>query len=479
MTQNSGQPSASYSLTIRLRYADRPGQLGMLTSVIGEIGGQIGAVDIVEVCGQQITRDITVNAANAEHGGTIVAALKGLDEVEVVKVSDRTFLLHRGGKIEVNSKVPVKTREDLSMAYTPGVARVCRAIHEDPDSAFSLTIRKNTVAVVTDGSAVLGLGNIGPQAALPVMEGKALLFKEFAGVDAFPICLDTLDSDEIVRCCQMFAPTFGGINLEDISSPRCVEIERRLRATLTIPVFHDDQHGTAIVVLAALTNALEIVGKSPDETSVVLNGAGAAGGAIARLLTSVGFGKIVVCDRRGALSKAREEAGNPVKQWLIENTNPEQRTGPLGEVVAGANVFIGVSAADVLGVEDVQRMAADPIVFALANPDPEIAPGLAAPHVAVMATGRSDTPNQINNVLCFPGLFRGVLDVRASEITQGMTIAAAHAIAGVIPRQQLHRDYIVPSVFDRRVVQSVANAVAEAAIEEGVARCERPAVGES
>ncbi|MEX0703673.1 MAG: NAD-dependent malic enzyme, partial [Planctomycetales bacterium] len=454
--------SPSYSITMRLKYPDRPGQMGRITSAIGDADGQIGAIDIVDVRQDFITRDFTVNARHVDHGQEIVRRVQAMDGVEVLKVSDRTFLLHLGGKIEVNSKIPVKTRDDLSMAYTPGVARVCRAIHDDPEAAFTLTIKRNTVAVVTDGSAVLGLGNIGPRAALPVMEGKALLFKEFAGVDAFPICLDTQDVEQIIATCHYIAPVFGGINLEDISSPRCVEIEERLERELDIPVFHDDQHGTAIVVLAALQNALRVVHKEFPQLRVVVNGAGAAGLAITKLLLEVGVKRIVVCDREGVVSKGQ---GNPVKQWLAENTNPAGDEGTLKDVITGADVFIGVSGPDVLTGSDVARMAQDAIVFALANPDPEIDPQEAAQHARVVATGRSDYPNQINNVLCFPGFFRGLLDVRASDVNVAMKIAAADAIAGVIAPEELLADYIVPSVFDRRVAKAVAHAVSEAARE--------------
>ena len=462
--------SASYSLTIRLAYPDRPGQLGKITSVIGDSGGLIGAIDIVGVRRGGIVRDITVNAGDEEHGLQIVECVRGIEGVEVVRVSDRTFLMHLGGKIEVCSKVPVKTRDDLSMAYTPGVARICRAIHDDPDAAFSLTIKRNTVAVVSDGSAVLGLGNIGPEAAMPVMEGKALLFKEFAGVDAFPICLATQDVEKIIETCRYIAPTFGGINLEDISAPRCVEIEERLVEALDIPVFHDDQHGTAIVVLASLTNALKVVNKQISDIRITLSGAGAAGVAVAKLLNKVGAGDIVVCDRKGAVYKGRTEHMNPLKEWLAENTNPERISGSLHEALAGADVFIGVSAPNLINADDIKKMASDAIVFALANPDPEITPEEANPYARVMATGRSDYPNQINNVLCFPGLFRGLLDVRARRITEEMKIAAAHAIAGVISDDEILADYIIPSVFDRRVAKAVADAVSTAAEESGVAR---------
>lgn len=465
--------SPSYALTIRVRYPEQAGRLGRITSAIGEADGLIGAVDIVDVKKDWITRDITVNARGIEHAQTIVERVRALDGVEVVCVSDRTFLLHLGGKIEVNSKVPISTRSDLSMAYTPGVARICRSIEEDPDASFALTIRRNMIAVVTDGSAVLGLGNIGPRAAMPVMEGKAALFKEFGGVDAFPICLDTQDAERIVEICQSLSPTFGGINLEDISSPRCVEIEEKLASRLDIPVFHDDQHGTAIVVLAALQNALKIVNKSLKDIRVTINGAGAAGAAISRLIRKAGVEQIVACDREGAIFQGRQPPMNPVKQWLAENTNAEGIKGPLSTAIRGSDVFIGVSAADVLTVDDLKAMARDPIVFALANPDPEIDPELAIPHAGVIATGRSDYPNQINNVLCFPGFFRGMLDVRACRVTEVMKIAAANAIASVIPNEEVLPDYVVPSVFDRRVVKAVAEAVSKAAVDSGVARREQ------
>jgi malate dehydrogenase (oxaloacetate-decarboxylating) len=463
-------PGPAYGLTARLRYYSQPGQLARITGAIGELGGLIGAIDIVNVRKGATTRDVTINCSGVEHGQKIVEHIRSLEGVEVLSVSDRTFLLHLGGKIEVTSKVPLKTRDDLSMAYTPGVARVCQAIHEDPDASFALTIRRNTVAVVSDGSAVLGLGNIGPRAAMPVMEGKAVLFKEFGGVDAFPICLDTQDVDKIVETCVYLAPTFGGINLEDISSPRCIEVEQRLAARVDIPVFHDDQHGTAVVVLAALQNALKVVGKSLGDIRMTISGAGAAGIAVAKLLATVGVKRIVCCDRSGAISLGRTERMNPGKEWLAENTNPDRVTGSLRDAIAGADVFVGVSAPNLLTVDDVKRMANDAIVFALANPDPEITPEDAMPHVRVMATGRSDYPNQINNVLCFPGFFRGLLDVRARQVTDEMKIAAARAIANVIPEHELSDDYIVPSVFDRRVSQSVAEAVSAVAIKIGAAR---------
>jgi malate dehydrogenase (oxaloacetate-decarboxylating) len=471
-----GHHSPSYSVTIRLRYPDKPGQLGRITSAIGAADGLIGAVDIVSVERNSITRDVTVNATNVEHSGQIVECVRLIEGVEVIRVADRTFHMHFGGKIEIRSKVPVKTRDDLSMAYTPGVARVCQAICRDPQLVFSLTMRGNTVAIITDGSAVLGMGDIGPKAALPVMEGKSLLFKEFSGVDAFPICLDTQDVDRIVDTCTYLAPTFGGINLEDISSPRCMEIEERLASQLDIPVFHDDQHGTAIVVMAALRGALRVVGKQPSNVRVTINGAGAAGIAIAKLLLSQGVGQIVICDRSGAIHRGRTVNMNASKRWAAENTNFDLIQGSLNEAIAGADVFIGVSGPQALTVRHIQRMAHDPIVFALANPDPEIAPEDAQQYVRVMATGRSDYANQINNVLCFPGFFRGLLDVRAQKVVPEMKVAAAEAIADVISENDLRPDYIIPSVFDRRVVQAVATAVSQAAIQTGVARHQPTAI---
>jgi malate dehydrogenase (oxaloacetate-decarboxylating) len=378
--------------------------------------------------------------------------------------------MHLGGKISIEPKRPLNTRDDLSMAYTPGVARISRAIADDPRKVFQLTIKRNTVAVVTDGSAVLGLGDLGPEAALPVMEGKAMLFKEFADVDAFPVCLDTHDVNEIVRTVKLIAPGFGGINLEDIAAPRCFEVEAQLREQLDIPVFHDDQHGTAVVALAALINALKLVGKELADAKIVISGAGSAGTAIARILLAQGATHIVVCDVHGALARGTEAELPPMQQWLAENTNIGREQGTLKEVLAGADVFIGVSAPNILSGEDIRKMAADPIVFAMANPTPEVAPEEASPYVRVMATGRSDYPNQINNVLCFPGMFRGALDCRAKEITEEMKLAAARAIAGVVGEKELSEDYIIPSVFNRKVVDSVAKAVARAAVQSGVAR---------
>jgi malate dehydrogenase (oxaloacetate-decarboxylating) len=461
--------SSSYSVILRLRYADLPGLLGQIASTIGEADGSIGSVDIVQMDRGEITRDIIFSARDAEHGDRVVDRVREIPGVTVIRAADRTFLLHHGGKIETKLKTPVKTRDDLSMVYTPGVARVCRAVAANPEASFALTIRKNTVAVVSDGSAVLGLGNIGPKAAMPVMEGKCMLFKEFGGVDAFPICLDTQDVDELVKTCMYLAPTFGGINLEDISSPRCVEIEQRLIERLDIPVFHDDQHGTAVVVSAALENALKIVEKKLEGVRVAILGSGAAGAAIAKLLLSMGCRQIVLCDRGGVVSRGRELGGNPVKQWIAENTNPDGVAGSLRDAMRGADVFIGVSGPDLVTVEDIKLMAADPVIFALANPDPEIDPEAAMSCARVVATGRSDYPNQINNVLCFPGLFRGMFDVRALRVTESMKIAAARAIAAIIPEDHLRPDFIIPSVFDKRVVSDVARAVAQAAIEAGVA----------
>ena len=462
-------PSASYSLTLRVEFPHRAGSLGRILTAVGEADGLVGAVDIVRMQQERTVRDITVNARDSEHGQHIIEVVGGLPEVKVVNVSDRTFLMHIGGKIEVRSKMQIRTRDDLSMVYTPGVARVCRAINQDPERAFNLTIKRNTLAVVSDGTAVLGLGDIGPRAAMPVMEGKAALFKQFAGVDAFPICLDTKDTEEIIATVKHLAPAFGGINLEDISAPRCFEIEERLKEDLDIPVFHDDQHGTAVVTLAALINSLKIVGKKVEELRVVVNGVGAAGVACAKIMMAAGATNVVGCDSRGIVHEGREGL-NPAKAWFAEHTNPEGRTGDLSDAVAGADLFLGLSAPDVLTLEHLDSMNEDPIVFAMANPDPEIRPELAMGHARIIATGRSDYPNQINNVLCFPGIFRGALDVRAREIDEPMKLAAAEAIAGVIPEEDLSEDYIIPSVFDERVAPAVAEAVSETAKQTGMAR---------
>jgi len=463
------QPSASYGITMRVRLQQRPGSFGRVASAIGETGAILGAIDIVRVERGEVVRDVTVACSGDEHARAVVKAVEALDGVAVEHVSDRTFLMHLGGKLEVNPKVPVKTRDDLSMAYTPGVARVSRAIHEDPDDAWSLTIKGNTVAIVSDGTAVLGLGDIGPEAAMPVMEGKAALLKEFAAVDAFPLCVDSKDPDRIVDFVRMVAPTFGAINLEDISAPRCFEIERRLRAELDIPVFHDDQHGTAIVLLAALMNALKVVGKVAEEVKIVVVGAGAAGVACTEIMLAHGARHIVVCDVDGAVYPGRPGL-DPILEALAQRTNPDGEQGTADELLGGADVLVGLSRPRAVSAEAVRRMAADPVVFAMANPDPEVRVEEVGGDVAIMATGRSDYPNQINNVLAFPGVFRGALDVRAHAINEEMELAAARAIAGVVGEDQLHPEYVIPSVFNRDVVDAVATAVARAAEATGVAR---------
>jgi malate dehydrogenase (oxaloacetate-decarboxylating) len=463
------QPSAQFSATIRVRLDDRPGSFARLATSIAEAGGSLGAIDLVRVERGRKVRDVTVLAGDQEHLGRIVDAVRAVSGIEVEHVSDRTFLMHLGGKIEVVSRVPLKTRDDLSMAYTPGVARVSSAIAKDPASVWNLTIKANTVAVVSDGTAVLGLGDIGPEGALPVMEGKALLFKEFGGVDAFPLCLSTKDTDEIVRVVESIAPVFGGINLEDISAPRCFEIERRLRDSLDIPVFHDDQHGTAIVTLAALLNALRLVGKRPEDIRVVMTGVGAAGVAVARMLADAGVPDIVGCDRHGAVCRD-DDSLSPDKADFATWTNPRGFRGSADDALADADVFIGLSGPGAISADAVRTMSGDAIVFAMANPTPEVQPEDIDAAVAVIATGRSDYPNQINNVLAFPGVFRGALDVRASAITPEMNLAAAHAIAEIVSPEELADDYIIPSVFNRDVAPAVAAAVAEAARAAGVAR---------
>ena len=454
---------------MRVVLRDQPGMLGRVATAIGDAGGDIAALDIAEVRDAAIVRDVTIYANDEGHVQRIRNAVEAIEGIEVDYVRDRTFLLHEGGKISVNSKIPLQNRDDLSMAYTPGVARICRAIAEDPSEVHRLTIKKNTVAVVTDGTAILGLGDLGPEAALPVMEGKALLFKEFAGVDAFPICLDVKTADEIVETVLRLAPVFGGINLEDISAPRCFEVEDRLKELLDIPVFHDDQHGTAVVVLAALRNALKVVGKKMEELKVVIAGVGAAGVAITKILMEGGVQNVIGVDSKGAIYEGRTDL-NAAKQWMAENTNPEMRQGAIHEVLPGADVFVGVSGPNLLIRDDLRAMADDPIVFALANPDPEITPEAAEGMAAVMATGRSDYPNQINNVLCFPGIFRGALDANATQITENMKLAAAEAIANCVPEDELSAGYIVPSVFNRHVGETVAAAVADQARRDGVVR---------
>jgi malate dehydrogenase (oxaloacetate-decarboxylating) len=461
-------PNASYSITLRLHLSpDDPTAVGTVTTAVGDAGGAVAAMDVVETPSDRQTVDLTVNALDDDHAERIRARVDELDGVEVHKVSDRTFLLHLRGKLEVRATVPLATRDDLSMAYTPGVARVCEAIAAEPEDARRLTIKGNTVAIVTDGTAVLGLGDIGPLAALPVMEGKAALFKQFAGVDAWPVCLDTTDVDRIVATVEAIAPVYGGINLEDIAAPRCFEIEERLRVSLDVPVFHDDQHGTAIVTLAALHNALRLVDKELGDIRVAMSGAGAAGVAIAKLLEREGVGDVLVADRAGILHPDRDDL-DASKRWLCEHTNRDGVTGSLRDAVRGADVFIGVSAPNVLDPEDVATMATDPIVFAMANPDPEVDPVGARQHAAVVATGRSDYPNQINNVLAFPGVFRGALDARARHITEEMKVAAARALADVVAPDQLRSTYIVPSVFNDRVVTAVADAVRQEAVRDEV-----------
>lgn len=463
-------PSESYSITIRVEIQNRPGMLGKVTTAIGESGGDIGAVDLSGVGKGTVMRDITVRARGIEHAQEIMKTVRQVSGVKIVNVSDRTFLKHLGGKIEIANKIPVKTRNDLSMAYTPGVARVCMAIHRDVKKSYTLTIRRNTVAVVSDGTAVLGLGDIGPEAAMPVMEGKAMLFKEFAGIDAWPICLATKDTEEIIRIVKALAPTFGGINLEDISAPRCFEIEERLKAEMDIPVFHDDQHGTAVVVLAALLNALKIVKKRIEDMKIVVAGVGAAGVACSKMIMNAGARNIIGVDRIGSIYKGRKQHMNFMKDWYASHTNPFNEKGKLSGVIAGADLFLGLAGPGLITVEDLRKMAKDPIVFAMANPDPEIQPEEAAPYVRIMATGRSDYPNQINNVLCFPGLFRGALDSRATTINEEMKLAAAYAIASCVSKEELHEDYIIPSVFHRKVAPAVAREVSRAAHRTKVAR---------
>ena len=464
------QPGIAYSLTIRAEYPNEVGMLGRITSAIGTAGGDIGAIDIAPASRGAMVRDITFNARDVDHGQAIVEAVREVDDVTVISVSDQVFLRHLGGKIEIRSKTSVKTRNDMSIVYTPGVARVSMAIHEDPESAWNLTSKGNTVAVVTDGSAVLGLGDIGPAASLPVMEGKALLFKELAGVDAWPIALDTKDPDEIVATVKNLAPGFGGINLEDISAPRCFYIERRLREELDIPVFHDDQHGTAVVVLAGLLNAIRLVDKKMEDLKVVITGVGASGLATTKLLITSGVKNIVGFDRQGILHRGRDYGDNEAKAWFAGATNPDDARGGIMEAMDEADLFIGLSAPGVITQEHLKLMNRDAIVFAMANPDPEIWPEDAADHVRVMATGRSDYPNQVNNALCFPGLFRGVLDVRAREVNDEMKLAAARAIADGVPERHLNEEYIMPSIFDTAVVRKVAREVAAAARKSGVAR---------
>jgi malate dehydrogenase (oxaloacetate-decarboxylating) len=457
-------PNSSFSFSLRLKIPNRAGMLAQVTQAIAQAGGNLGDFALISRNRQELIRLVNVDAFSADHIQAIVNAVAAVRDVEILEIRDRTFQIHAGGKISVESKLALNNQDDLAMAYTPGVGRICLEIAEHPDRVFDLTIKGNTVAIVTDGSAILGLGNLGPAAALPVMEGKALLFKKFADLDAFPICLDTQDSDAIVTAVKQLAPVFGAVNLEDISAPRCFEIEARLRQELDIPVFHDDQHGTAIVTLAALTNALKLVHKSLPQVKIVINGSGAAGIAIAKLLQKAGASNLIMCDSKGILSTSRGDL-NPQKQALAV-----EQSGSLAEAMVEADVFLGVSAPGVVSVDMVRSMEIDPIVFAMANPIPEIQPELVKDQVAVMATGRSDYPNQINNVLAFPGVLRGALDCRAQEITPAMYMQAAFAIAALVSPQELNHEHIVPSVFDTRVAPAVASAVKHAARVDGVAR---------
>jgi len=462
-------PTAAYSVNLQVELLNVPNTLGRLATAIGEAGANIVSMGGFDVRGEVLTNEIVVNCRDEEHATAVLDRVEALEGVMLRGWFDRTFDLHRGGKIEVLPLAPVTDNHDLSMAYTPGVARICMAIHADPSRAHELTIKKNTVAIVTDGTAVLGLGDIGPIAALPVMEGKALLFKEFAGVDAFPVCLDVDDPSEIVETVVRLAPAFGGINLEDIAAPAAFEVESALQEALDIPVFHDDQHGTAVVTLAALWNSLRLTGREIGDQSVVISGVGAAGVAVGKILIGAGVGEIVGVDRTGALYKGRDNL-NSAKEWFASNTNPDRKMGSLSDVLAGADVFIGLSGPGLLDAADLRNMASEPIVFAMANPDPEIRPEEADGLAAVMATGRSDYPNQINNVLAFPGIFRGALDAGATRVTENMKLAAARAIADSVGDEDLKPDFVVPSVFDKAVPFQVAEAVAAAAVADGVCR---------
>jgi malate dehydrogenase (oxaloacetate-decarboxylating) len=464
------EPYSNYRLTVRLELANTPGMFAKVAAVLAEEGANLGAVDIVSATSSRMVPDVTIDVQSEAHGERVLARIRALPDVKVLSASDRIFLLHLGGKIRVQGKLPITTRNVLSMVYTPGVGRVSQAIAKDKTKAYAFTGKGNTVAVVTDGSAVLGLGNLGPEAALPVMEGKAMLFKEFAGIDAWPICLNTQDSDEIVRTVQAIAPGFGAINLEDISSPRCFEIERRLKAILDIPVMHDDQHGTAVVILAALTNALTVTGKRMEAIRVVVNGLGAAGTACCRMLLAAGLSHLIGCEPQGIILRGDGQKLRACRTDLVPCMTPDHPQGTLQDALKGADVFIGLSVGNILTAEDLDLMATDRIVFAMANPDPEVPRELAASHCRIFATGRSDYPNQINNALAFPGIFRGALDVQASDVNEAMKLAAAKALAETIPPAALSEDYIIPSMFDKEIVPRVAKAVSAAARETGVAR---------
>ncbi len=462
-------PTAAHSIKLHVELANVPNTLGRLATAIGEAGANIVSMGGFDVRGEVLVNDVVVNCSDEEHAHRVVAAVEALEGVDLDSWFDRTFHMHEGGKIEVLPLAPVSDMHDLSMAYTPGVARICMAIHDEPARAHDLTIKKNTVAIVTDGTAVLGLGDIGPEAAMPVMEGKALLFKEFAGVDAFPICLDVDTPEEIVETVIRLAPTFGGINLEDIKAPGAFQVEQALKEALDIPVFHDDQHGTAVVALAALRNSLKLTGRDIGDLSVVIAGVGAAGMAVGAILRNAGVGEIVGVDRTGAVYEGRDDL-NSAKEWFAANTNPDRKMGTIHDVLHGADVFIGLSGPGLITAADLRNMASDPLVFAMANPDPEIRPEEADGLAAVMATGRSDYPNQINNVLAFPGIFRGALDAGATDITENMKLAAADAIADSVSEADLRPTFVVPSVFDKSVPMAVAAAVAEAAVADGVCR---------
>ncbi|HVL73490.1 MAG TPA: NAD-dependent malic enzyme [Beijerinckiaceae bacterium] len=471
-------PSAQYSVTLRVELDSRdPGAFGRLATAIGEVGGDIGAVDLVSTEAHAVVREIVVNASDIEHAEQVVEAARAQSGVTLIDSWDRTFRMHRGGKIELFGRLPLEDRDDLSVAYMPGVAEVCKAIAEDRERVFDFTLKRNMVAVITNGTAVLGLGDIGAAAGMPVMEGKSMLFKEFGDVDSYPICVDSKDPKQIIAICKAIAPAFGGINLEDIAAPACFEVEDTLKEELDIPVFHDDQHGTAIVLLAALINALKITGQRMEDLKVVVSGVGASGVACSKILMNAGVTNIIGCDTRGAIFKGRTENMNFMKEWYAENTNPQGIRGTLSEAIQGANMFIGLSGPNTLSVEQLRTMDKDPLVFAMANPVPEIMPEVAGPYVRVMATGRSDYPNQINNVLAFPGIFRGALDCGARQISEEMKVAAAEAIAGCISDEELNEDYIIPSVFNRNVAPAVAQAVVRVAQEQGLARREVPISG--
>jgi len=472
MTVSQPHINASNTIVVRLKINHKPtfsSKLAMVCETISENGGVVGAVDLVKPEFSILVRDISIFTFDPTHSDKIVSAIKKIKGIEFVNFFDRTFLVHLGGKIGIQNRIPVKTREDLSMAYTPGVARICMDIHNNPENVYKLTIKGNSIAVVTDGTAVLGLGDIGAKAAMPVMEGKAMLFKEFADIDAWPICLETKNTEEIISIVKAIAPGFGGINLEDISAPRCFEIEKRLQDELDIPVFHDDQHGTAVVSTAALINALKVVDKKAEDIKVVVSGAGAAGTACSKMILKLGVKNLIGCDSKGAIHSKRKDI-NASKLWFVENTNPYDEKGRLKDVISRSDVFLGVSAPNILDKEDLKLMQKKPIVFAMSNPEPEISPDEASPFVAVMATGRSDYPNQINNVLCFPGIFRGALDCMATTINEEMKLATAHAIASIVDESELCPEYIIPSVFDPSVSSKIAKAVEKAAIETGVAR---------